>query len=432
MRYVTILQVGDVHYPDHQKPHADLKDRKLAPALVEASTASELQASTRALLKAMAEYPEAVLTFAGDLTSKGELEGYEACVKWLAEALRLGPDEDLQADQLQVVPGNHDVNRELAAVAGRSDILDKFLPLSTTWSDLGLAVLASHSPRPLPVGDGDPLVITYGLNSCIGCGERRDLPPDLRSAVEEALRASGVDATHAGDALETAIAHHAEVIDAPAFHEEHIETIYTAIEEQPPESVAVLIAHHNLLQQAQPRLDLYTDLLNAGMVRSRLSSLDVPIIYLHGHIHDDPIEIVSQAAPDSGQLVCISAPEFRDGFNRIDIAFSSNKVPIGCIVHRYRVRLHGGTTIEQPIRIRFHTYERVLSEAGMSVLEALIAKPNCSNLADLRSESETLNALSDNDLASAVDEVEWLELLEVLNRDKAPKSWRIRAVMSRE
>jgi hypothetical protein len=62
----------------------------------------------------------------------------------------------------------------------------------------------------------------------------------------------------------------------------------------------------------------------------------------------------------------------------------------------------------------------------------LIANPQCATFWDLRSRSEHLSALDDEALAAAVDEVEWLELVEVLNREREPAAWRLRAVMRRE
>ncbi|PSK86181.1 hypothetical protein CLV79_106190 [Limimaricola soesokkakensis] len=48
------------------------------------------------------------------------------------------------------------------------------------------------------------------------------------------------------------------------------------------------------------------------------------IVYLHGHIHEDPIEVISSPAPGSSgfakaTIVSISAPKIEDGFNEVTV-----------------------------------------------------------------------------------------------------------------
>lgn len=342
MKVLTVLQVGDVHYPDHLGQHADVKDQALDPELVKVATASELQASTRALLAALGESPEALVAFTGDLTSKGDLDQYTRCVDFLDGALLLGSRD---SERIHVVPGNHDVNRTLAAGAPPEDLYSKFTPLAKAWTARNLHVIATDGVRETQLEGEGCSMRAYGLNSCLGCGERRQIPAQLRAALTKQLEDHGLPSAEAVAFTETFADANAEIVDAPAYAEGHVHHVYEGIRESPETSVAVLIAHHNVLQQAQPRFDLYTDLINAGMFRARLSSLDVPVLYLHGHIHSDPVEQVTQDAPDRGQLVCISAPEFRDGFNQIDVAFADSGIPLGCVIRRFRVRLHGGTSV---------------------------------------------------------------------------------------
>lgn len=429
MQHLTILQVGDVHFPDHNKPDADLKDDTLAEALISTATAPELQAATRALLAAIGDYPSALLAFTGDLTSRGDLAEYVSCVEFLDQAFLLSDVTRWSNPQLHVVPGNHDVNRPLAATAPPGDLFYKFEPLQEAWAARGLDVIATASVRKTTVGIGTCSLHAYGLNSCLGCGERRNVPATLREALAARLVTAGLSVDEVAVILDEVLSAHPEVIDAPAYAEAHVDSIYEAVRSAEPSAIAVLITHHNLLQQAQPRLDVYTDLLNAGMLRSRLSSLDVPVLYLHGHIHSDPIEVVSQASPDQGQLICISAPEFRDGFNRIDIAFNNEGTPIGCIVTRYRVRLHGGTSLEPAVRIRFNTYESSISPLAAEAASGILSHPHCSSLADVRQlVSAKPTDMSDLDLASAIEEVEWLGIIEIINRERPLRNWRLRAV----
>jgi hypothetical protein len=426
MRQLTVLHVGDIHYPEHTKPDADVKDDLLAPPLVATATASELRAATRALLGVIDENPNAILAFTGDLTSRGNLAEYTECVKYLQRSFMLTDAARWNAPQLHCVPGNHDVDRALATKAPSGDLYFKFRPLADAWHAEGLDIIATDQVRQTRIEDGPSSLMAYGLNSCLGSGERRELPQKLHAAMVEAMTNAGVTTAAAEDETARLLGEHAEIIDAPAYAEDHIDTIYASIQSSQDHSVAVVIAHHNVLQQAQPRFDPYTDIINSGMFRSRLTSLAVPVLYLHGHIHSDPIEEVTQLAPDQGQLICISAPLFKDGFNRIELSFSDEGIPIGCVVQRYRVRLHGGTSAEQPVRIKFRTYEAPISPVAAEVGAFLLAHPGCSSLVDVQQGLGEL--LPEEHLAAALEEVEWLGMVEVINRERAYKSWRLRVV----
>jgi hypothetical protein len=156
-------------------------------------------------------------------------------------------------------------------------------------------------------------------------------------------------------------------------------------------------------------------------------------LYLHGHIHSDPVEVVAQAAPDKGQLISISAPEFRDGFNQIDVIFANDGTPLGCVVKRYRVRLHGGTSVEPPLRIRFNSYESAISTLASEAAIALLSHPHSSSLRDVRKRLRPASrGVTDVDLASAIEEIEWLGLVEILNHERPLHNWRLRVVVQHE
>ena len=64
------------------------------------------------------------------------------------------------------------------------------------------------------------------------------------------------------------------------------------VHDAPSNVLSVIVAHHNLLPQRLPRLAPYTELVNGGALRASLGELGKPVLYLHGHIHEDPIEIL--------------------------------------------------------------------------------------------------------------------------------------------
>lgn len=83
MNTLRILQLGDIHYPDAHRegPIADVKDKAMATPLVEAATANRLEEVTRRIseLKSRKDFIAALL-ICGDLTSRGDISGYEQCL----------------------------------------------------------------------------------------------------------------------------------------------------------------------------------------------------------------------------------------------------------------------------------------------------------------------------------------------------------------
>jgi 3',5'-cyclic AMP phosphodiesterase CpdA len=434
MQRLTIFQVGDVHFPEHNAPDADVKDASFPVSIVKATTTSELQAATRALLGELGHEPDALLVISGDLTSRGDLTEYQNCVNFLVQAFVLSDIAKWDPNRVHVVPGNHDVDRTLTQTFPEEDLHSKFGPLTDAWKAHGLDVLATIGPRTTEIVKDNAQMHVHSLNSCLGCGELRALPESLSVHLVDKLTAGGLPEDEVTRLVKGALDTFGETIDAPAFAEDDIASVYHKIGQAEEPHLAVVAAHHNLLQQALPRIDLYTDLVNAGMVRSRLCSLDTPILYLHGHIHSDPVESIVQSAPDHGQLICVSAPEFKHGFNRIDVYFADSGVPLGCVVRKFRVREHGGTSEDSnPIRIRFDRYESSMSPLAQRIALCLIAQPTCGTVHHLIETFGATGELPDpTDVAAALKEVEWLGLVEVLNADRDPKHWRLRVVTSND
>ena len=126
--------------------------------------------------------------------------------------------------------------------------------------------------------------------------------------------------------VEVLSAYYDRQFDTPAFSNESVEHLVEQAKTLPKDRQLLVVAHHNLLPPRRPRLAPYTELVNSGAVRSSLLEADRPILYLHGHIHTDPIEILS--VPGGQALVCISAPAAEDGFNVVEVVFTRFGVPL--------------------------------------------------------------------------------------------------------
>jgi hypothetical protein len=300
----------------------------------------------------------------------------------------------------------------------------KFDPLILTWKQLGMPVLAVDAVRETQVSVAGCSVAVFSLNSCLGCQERRQLPKDIREQLHSLLEA------HVGEkGLARAFDLVGEQIDTPLFDEGHIADAVRRIKQLPPEVMPVVLAHHNLLPQAQPRVALYTEVLNSGLVRSRFATSAKPLLYCHGHIHDDPIELVAPPSSADGKLISIAAPEFVNGFNVIEIHYGNEGRPLGCVVVPYRRKRHLGIEAQMAIRVPLRTPADF----------ACTAHPLLSQLTPLvktqpRQFGELLTALRQADgtqyqratLKEALLEAEWFGLVTIDNRPNDPKYWQVR------
>ncbi len=122
--------------------------------------------------------------------------------------------------------------------------------------------------------------------------------------------------------------------------------------------ISIVLSHHNLLPQAIPRVALYAELLNAGVARSRLLGLHKTILYCHGHIHDDPIEVLTDPQNPGSQVILISAPTLSRGFNTITTEFGRKGFPLGCIITAHRLRKRDGSVERRSVRVPLHIPHR--------------------------------------------------------------------------
>lgn len=326
---MTILQVGDVHLARTAKlgRPIDDKDQRFPTDLRHLLGTAPVKVVFRALHRLLDKGGIDLLLFMGDLAEQGDLDGYKSCVRFLAEALQLGTGRRFANLPFGIVPGNHDVDRKLAAKPG---LKAKFQPLQKALASMGLPAMPVDSPIWLEVRQ-DPCRIDVALlNSCWGCGSKEFIPEEFRAGIVDAINA----AIGGGKDSQATRAYYDRQLDTPAFSGDTVQKLIEGAATLPGGSLIVAVAHHNLLPQRQPRLAPYTELVNSGAVRSALSKLDRPVLYLHGHIHEDPVEVVH--VPGGAPLISVSAPEVPDGFNQLDVVFTPSGLPLTCSVRPWR------------------------------------------------------------------------------------------------
>lgn len=326
---LRIIQVGDVHLPgtENAKRSLDEKDKRFPVGFRNVISAHPTKIVFEQLYRLIVGREASAILFMGDLTDVGELAGYRSCANYIAGALQLGA-KGLHADLLVgVVPGNHDINRDLAKKVG---LTTKFTPLSDHLQAAGLPAPPISRPVWLQVNNGNAKARMALLNSCWGCGAKEFIPAEFRKDVSAAIE----KALKRGQSERTTRAYYDRQFDTPAFNTETVQLLADEAGKIPGTEVLVVCAHHNLLPQRTPRLAPYTELLNSGVLRSMLSDLGRPVVYVHGHIHEDPIEVVT--APGGDPLVCVSAPEATAGFNVLDFVYTNTGLPITCHILKWR------------------------------------------------------------------------------------------------
>ena len=424
MDQVRIIHIGDIHYPeaDEDRFLVDRKDTGVPAGWIRRFSPDKVKQVSEAIVD-QSETADAVL-FSGDLTSRASMVGYHDCLKYLIQALRLTDASLWQQESIHVVPGNHDFERPLAELDDAS-IFERFEPIRTAWQDLGLPVLVPNAVRTSSVTSGRSSVSIFSINSCIGCGDTRNLPEKVRDDLTAILRPflARLDEEEVFELL-------AEQLDTPAVLDEHLNTLERCIAELPNNQMPVILGHHGILPQARPRLSIYTELLNGGVIRQRLASLNRPVIYCHGHIHLDTVELVSHPRHGDGRLVSISAPLYEQGFNVLSVKFGRSGAPLGCEVLPFRLQDHGGVRQQPVVRIPLQPtpLANVLGDRTTSTaLEMLQGGER--RFDEIRNEWPTdLPRPQRNTLRDVLEDLEWLGLVRVFDRDAEPERWIVQGV----
>ena len=425
MRQVRLLQIGDIHYPDAKmETFQDVKDPGFPRALTDLVVAQPLRMVMRAVGSLCDKGVDGIL-FCGDLTSIGKIDGYRECIEYLNKALKLSTPGKWPVEHLHAVPGNHDVNRALCDVNGH-DLFHKFAPLDSAWSEQNIPVLCTKNSRSTEIiSKSNSRASVFSLNSCLGCGEKRYLPEGIQSEMKAFLSRSTehLDQDRAFKLI-------GEELDTPAFAADDIGSVCDAIEALHQRIMPVVLAHHNLLPQTIPRISIYTEVINAGLIRSRLLGCNRPVLYCHGHVHDNPIEIVRVPTKNSGTLICISAPMLTRGYNLLTIEYSRNGDPIGCIVTYYGLQNDGSATsgVERRVSLcGLTTAEKLLHEDTSAILPLLTTAFVRFNDVFNRVRSY-VREMQAKTLCHSLLEAEWIGLVEIYNREEDHIYWQIRRI----
>ena len=436
--HVSFLHLGDIHYPDLilRSQVVDHKDQGMSTATVGAVSSTRIADIARGINRIRTEEKNLVaIVLTGDLTTKGNISGYKDCLSFLHRTLQLSDMDYWQHRGLLAVPGNHDIDRSL--IVNGQPLLDKFSPLSQVWADVCGSSSALTVGMPLatdlsPVGADNPSIRFLPINTCFLCGEYRAFPERIRNEMVKAL--DTLKSTVPADAFEKMVS---EQIDCPAAERGHVDAIAQHIRESDASSVPVVFGHHPLLAQPMPRIDGYNEMLNAGFVRETILESRKNVIYLHGHIHQDPVLTVNSPMRGAHRIIHVSAPALEDGFNLIRIYFSvETGQPLGMELIPHRFGDHLGLVKRDPIKLRLIDQTEIWNEIDQPWIEHVLTKLKSPQIVFrfnelLRSTPSPLKAdleMADQieALSDALVILELLEIVEIVNREKPSKTWQCR------
>ncbi len=424
MNVMRILHIGDIHFPDN-KYIVDHKDPSMPDQLVKAVSPNILQEVFRKVLDIVfGDNKINVVMFSGDLTTGGNIIEYQKCVDYLCTALKLNDVSFWQPENIHVVPGNHDVDRESC---DDLDLSKKFQPLRNAWSKQGLQVIATDSIRSTSVKAGNCNLKIFSLNSCWGCGEKRYLPNAVQEKFKEILELVAKENQGNKGNLELIW----EQLDTPAFVQDHISELISELNKLDKNTLPIVMCHHNILPQAVPRIAVYTELINAGIVRTRLVNVKHPVLLCHGHIHENVVEIVRHTSSEFGPLLITSAPDVAKGFNLIEVVFTDDGFPMGCKIIPYLRSSDGEVRLAsnkiEPIPL--HSVSAYLAIAKEPIVELIRKlKPDYIRFHEVYEKFKKIQGaqeFNEVQFSELLEEAEWFGLVKIASREEQFKHWQV-------
>ena len=413
MKKITFIQIGDVHFQDKKDAHLnDIKDKAVDSDFINNISPNPFSKVSTELVRVIQKMSISGILLSGDLSSRGCLDSYKACVDHFVELSEIFTKDE---KKIHVVPGNHDIDRKTAIEGNHGD---KFKPFQEIWKKIGLDILKPEEVRTSLIESNNNKIRFFSLNTCVGCGEVRALDNLFSTKLLDKLQSEDNEF----------INELSECLDSPAVNSQHIGKIEDQIKDDliTDNVMPIVLAHHGILPQSTLRVAPYTEMMNGGYVRSVFSSLGHPIVYCHGHIHEDPVEIISTPKYINSDLISISAPEFSDGFNVIDVHYSSQNVPIGLTVTPYRVTNFGSVRAGELLDVKISTSINIEEVCGEDTIYVYKNLPK-----DEARYSEIVSQFEENKnlmekLPEILMELHWAGLINVEKNDRKHTFWLIK------
>jgi 3',5'-cyclic AMP phosphodiesterase CpdA len=385
VKSLRVLQIGDLHVPEWQSSEGPIDDKdpefsaSIKGQLVEDPLRQILSRIDRITSEGQIDY----VALMGDFTTKGAPEFIEPAMEVIDALTRR---KDGTKIPIIGVPGNHDVEKAEAATLGE---IGKFDRISHLFEKFDWAKLPVEKTQTINLTKSDGYSIPALLiNTSIGSWSTHHMIPAVAEQFsndsqmgEPPLTPNEVlpdGQTVAGERTREPVDRTEQLIsqmDTPYVSSLTLSTLDDSISSFEGSSV-IVIGHHNLLPQRVPRILPYGEMLNGGAVRNFLSNCSKNVIYLHGHIHEDPIENVtipnsSERVEKNRNLIMISAPKIVDGFNELAFFYDQKEDVYLIRVTKYRKNtsnLVGNFKAQESIYIPMQTDFRELVTAKIKAV----------------------------------------------------------------
>ena len=422
IKKISILQVGDIHYPDNSSDFTaiEFKDQSFPDFLGAGLRGSKIQASLRSVAREVLARDIQAVCFMGDLTDRGDVTGFVNCLEKMHQVFVDSLLSESRSAKCLIVPGNHDLTRMLSE---KDDPNLRFEAINKILVERGHQPILINEPRFISVSNSLKISIC-GLNTCFGCGTRRNVPALIGDAIMKTLDEQLGRGDLSPDERKR-ILNEIYSLDTPAIHQEAIEKISSWISDLDEQSVAIVCGHHNIIPQKVPRISPYTELVNSGMFRSEILSLNRPLIYMHGHIHDDPIDILKSADHSKCMIALVSAPLFADGYNIVTIEFDGDGVPLGAVVEKFRTTQSGVCSSAGVTSIPFWrdalSAFGALDELALLVRDYIVENRSC-YFYDIVKKFR----YSEQELQITLSKLQWLGYVNIEHHNLVPSRWIVR------
>lgn len=357
MKKFSILHIADIHFNEilHFNPSSKTSFSRPVKKII--SYSDDINTINRALISQMED--TSVIIFSGDLCTQGP-KYYRQCLSFINEKIANIFLKKNDANKILFVSGNHDLDRNKS---NKKSLIPKFEDACSALEELGFTKLPveNFECENFPITDSSSVKI-IPVNSCLACGEKRSI--DLKTA--NSLKK-----------LNPEIFKSYYEIEAPLIKSELFSELNNYIDDK---STPVIVAHHNLLPMRILQIKPYSELINGGLIRQLISQLDRPVLYIHGHIHEDLIEIIENPEIPNLKIVCISSPPLYPtkisptlfGFQKIILHFTDNGVIIGCEVILFT--LDKGKLLKKNVKIKLFDKRSIadyLSHLDMIILDCM-------------------------------------------------------------
>ncbi|PZA12763.1 hypothetical protein DNX69_07690 [Rhodopseudomonas palustris] len=317
MHAFNLAVIGDIHYPLARLSNA-LDDKIFSPpGVVAALGKPRLSILIDDLIKTSKQQPFDAILFVGDFTTGGSLPDFKDALIYFSRAL-----QSLNVPLIGV-PGNHDLKKPQSF----SENSEKSIEFERAILDPENKILLAYSAlREFPNVLNSSNAVIYALNSCSNCLELWQSTP--KQALANYI--SGMHLTVPDEELY-------DYFDAPFLETDSITSLVSKLDGAGIK-LPILLAHHNILPQKIPRVAIFPEMLNAGFVRHTLASTNPPVVYIHGHVHDDSIDVIANPTNHAQVgLVTVSAPLATDGYIQVRVLTADDDTPLAVNILQKRI-----------------------------------------------------------------------------------------------